>query len=204
MGGLVANPSPTPFPSCQNALISLSESTACVILRDIHGVLPWSGFLLKEDPLRSAAAAGASPLDRYSAGEMPEPGSLSAAFPGAHREGLRLECGDAEFTTLMATEVIRTTDKDGAPLSEWYPGSMKSQGYSAYYSFNRAAANFWDTLFRNIKAFLPTSISPENHRADESQATELRLGESERRATLLFNGADEVALYEGIDLTVEY
>ena len=34
-----------------------------------------------------------------------------------------------------------------------------------------------------------------------SQATEIRIGESERRPTLLFNGYDEVAgLYEGMDL----
>jgi sulfoxide reductase catalytic subunit YedY len=38
-----------------------------------------------------------------------------------------------------------------------------------------------------------------------SQATEIRIGESSRRPTLLFNGYDEVSsLYKDLDLTVNY
>jgi sulfoxide reductase catalytic subunit YedY len=50
------------------------------------------------------------------------------------------------------------------------------------------------------------NVNPEVNHPRWSQATERRIGENGRRATLMFNGyADEVAhLYEGMDLAEYY
>ena len=62
----------------------------------------------------------------------------------------------------------------------------------------------WQSLAANEYGFYAT-VNPAVDHPRWSQATEIRIGESERRPTLLFNGYDEVAdLYEGMDLTVEY
>ena len=62
----------------------------------------------------------------------------------------------------------------------------------------------WNSIAPQEYGFL-ANVNPSVDHPRWSQATEIRLGDSERRPTLLFNGYDEVAsLYEGIDLMVEY
>jgi len=62
----------------------------------------------------------------------------------------------------------------------------------------------WNSIAPQEYGFL-ANVNPSVDHPRWSQATEIRLGDSERRPTLLFNGYNEVAsLYEGIDLTVEY
>jgi hypothetical protein len=58
----------------------------------------------------------------------------------------------------------------------------------------------------SMKVPAPELINPEVPHPRWSQATEQRLGESGRRATLPFNGyADQVAhLYSGMDLRINY
>jgi sulfoxide reductase catalytic subunit YedY len=60
---------------------------------------------------------------------------------------------------------------------------------------------FWSEIAPNEYGFF-ANVNPEVDHPRWSQATELRVGESKRRPSLLFNGyEDQVAsLYEGLDL----
>jgi len=62
----------------------------------------------------------------------------------------------------------------------------------------------WNSLAPKEYGFY-ANVNPAVDHPRWSQATEIRIGESERRPTILFNGYDEVAgLYEGMDLTKEF
>ena len=64
---------------------------------------------------------------------------------------------------------------------------------------------FWETLAPDEYPF-ESNVNPAVPHPRWSQATERRIGELTRRATLPFNGyADQVAsLYQGMDLRVNY
>ena len=173
-------------------------------------VLPWSGFLLK-GPLEGVQPLPEAKFVAFESVFRPEemPRQISQrGFPWPYREGLRLDVAMHELT-LMATEMYSEplSKQDGAPLRvvvPWKYGLKSPKAIQRIILSIEQPPIFWDTLAPQEYGFLANVNPAENH-PRWSQATELRLGESERRATLLFNGYDEVAsLYEGIDLTVEY
>jgi sulfoxide reductase catalytic subunit YedY len=63
----------------------------------------------------------------------------------------------------------------------------------------------WSTIAPNEYGFY-ANVNPGQSHPRWSQATERRIGDLDRRDTLLFNGyADQVAvLYEGMDLSINF
>jgi sulfoxide reductase catalytic subunit YedY len=64
---------------------------------------------------------------------------------------------------------------------------------------------FWKTVSPKIYGFY-SNVNPNVAHTPWEQATERRIGELQRRPTLMFNGyADQVAhLYNGMDLNLSY
>jgi len=173
-------------------------------------VLPWSGFLLRElleevQPLPEAKFVAFESVLRPE--EMPGQVSLQN-YPWPYQEGLRLDEA-MHSLTLMATGMYSEplSKQNGAPLrvvAPWKYGFKSPKAIQRITLTAEQPSTLWNSLAPQEYGFL-ANVNPAVDHPRWSQATELLLGESERRATLLFNGYDEVAsLYEGTDLRIEY
>ena len=210
VSGLVANPVTFTIPE----LIERFEIVERIYrMRCVEGysmVLPWSGFLLRElleevQPLPEAKFVAFESVLRPE--EMPGQISLRT-YPWPYQGGLRLDEAMHNLT-IMATGMYSEplSKQNGAPLRvvvPWKYGFKSPKAIQRITLTVEQPPTLWNTLAPQEYGFL-ANVNPAVDHPRWSQATELRLGESERRATLLFNGYDEVAsLYEGTDLRFEY
>jgi len=173
-------------------------------------VIPWTGFslaeLLKEvQPLGSARYVRFETL--YSPDQMP--GQKDASLPWPYTEGLRLDEAMHNLT-LLATGLYGKPllPQDGAPVRlvvPWKYGFKSIKSIVKIELTEKQPATFWNTLSPNEYGFY-ANVNPAVDHPRWSQKTEQRIGETQRRDTLLFNGyAEEVAsLYAGMDLTKYY
>ena len=210
VSGLVANPIST---SIQGLIDHFKIVERTYRMRCVEGysmVLPWSGFLLKDlleevQPLPEAKFVAFESVLRPE--EMPGQVSLEN-YPWPYREG-RLLDEAMHSLSLMATGMYSEplSKQNGAPLRVVVPWKYGFKSPKAIQRITLTAEQpptLWNTLAPQEYGFL-ANVNPAVDHPRWSQATELRLGDSERRPTLLFNGYNEVAsLYEGIDLTVAY
>lgn len=173
-------------------------------------VLPWQGFqlnkLLKDiEPLPEARFVQFQSVFRPD--EMPSQVSLSY-YPWPYSEGLRLDEAMHPLT-ILATGMYEEplTKQNGAPIRlvvPWKYGFKSIKSIARISLVAEQPPTLWQSLASNEYGFY-ANVNPAVDHPRWSQATEIRIGESERRATLLFNGYDEVAdLYKDMDLTVEY
>jgi len=173
-------------------------------------VIPWSGFplasLLKEvEPTSDAKYV------RFETVYRPEemPGLKSPFYSWPYQEGLRLEEAMNELT-LRATGLYGepNTPQNGAPLRLVVPWKYGFKSIKAIVKIELVAeqpATLWNTAAPNEYGFY-SNVNPNVNHPRWSQATERRIGEFERRPTLMFNGyGEQVAhLYDGMDLSVYY
>ena len=173
-------------------------------------VLPWQGFklnqLLKEiEPLPEARYIQFQSV--YRPDEMPGQVSLDY-YPWPYSEGLRLDEAMHPLT-ILATGMYKEplTKQNGAPIRlvvPWKYGFKSIKSIARISLVAEQPPTLWQSLAPNEYGFY-ANVNPAVDHPRWSQATEIRIGESERRSTLLFNGYDEVAdLYEGMDLKKEY
>lgn len=173
-------------------------------------VLPWQGFqlnkLLKDiEPLPEARFVQFQSVFRPD--EMPGQVSLSY-YPWPYSEGLRLDEAMHPLT-ILATGMYEEplSKQNGAPIRlvvPWKYGFKSIKSIARISLVAEQPPTLWQSLASNEYGFY-ANVNPAVDHPRWSQATEIRIGESERRATLLFNGYDEVAdLYKDMDLTVEY
>jgi sulfoxide reductase catalytic subunit YedY len=173
-------------------------------------VLPWQGFqlnkLLKDiEPLPEARFVQFQSVFRPD--EMPGQVSLSY-YPWPYSEGLRLDEAMHPLT-ILATGMYEEplSKQNGAPIRlvvPWKYGFKSIKSNARISLVAEQPPTLWQSLASNEYGFY-ANVNPAVDHPRWSQATEIRIGESERRATLLFNGYDEVAdLYKDMDLTVEY
>ena len=173
-------------------------------------VLPWSGFLLR-DLLEEVQPLSEVKYVAFESVLRPEemPGQISLdVFPWPYQEGLRMDEALHDLTILATGMYAEPLSKqNGAPLRvvvPWKYGFKSSKAIQRIMLTDEQPSTFWNSVAPQEYGFL-ANVNPAVDHPRWSQATEIRLGDSERRPTLLFNGYDEVAsLYEGIDLTVEY
>ena len=210
VSGLVANPVTYTIPELIERFKIVERTYRMRCVEGYSMVLPWSGFLLSElleevQPLPEAKFVAFESVLRPE--EMPGQVSLRT-YPWPYQEGLRLDEAMHNLT-IMATGMYSEplSKQNGAPLRVVVPWKYGFKSPKAIQRITLTAEQpptLWNTLAPQEYGFL-ANVNPSVDHPRWSQATELRLGEGERRPTLLFNGYDEVAsLYEDIDLTVEY
>lgn len=160
-------------------------------------VIPWLGFplskILKEvEPLGSAKfVAFQTALDEE---KMP---NLSHMFPWPYSEGLRLNEAMHDLAILVTGLYGNLLPiQDGAPIRlavPWKYGFKSIKSIVKIDLVEDMPRTLWSTVAPDEYGFY-ANINPEVPHPRWSQATERRIGELERRDTLLFNGyAEEVS-----------
>lgn len=208
--GLVANPQTI---TMDELLERYKVDEYVYRMRCVEGwsmVLPWQGFQLKKllediEPLPEARYIQFQSVFRPE--EMPGQVSLDN-YPWPYSEGLRLDEA-LHPLTILATGLYDEplAKQNGAPIRvvvPWKYGFKSIKSVARISLVAEQPPTLWQSLAANEYGFY-ANVNPAVDHPRWSQATEIRIGESERRSTLLFNGYDEVAdLYKDMDLRLEY
>ena len=173
-------------------------------------VVPWIGIPLSKlldlvQPMGSAKyVAFQTLLD-----PQRMPGQRNAVLEWPYVEGLRMDESMHPLTILAVGLYGRMLPpQNGAPLRLIVPWKYGFKGIKSIVNITLVStqpATTWNQQAPGEYGFF-ANVNPEVPHPRWSQATEQRLGESGRRATLAFNGyADQVAhLYSDMDLRVNY
>jgi sulfoxide reductase catalytic subunit YedY len=173
-------------------------------------VIPWIGIPLSRlidlvEPMESAKyMAFQTLLD-----PQRMPGQKNAVLDWPYVEGLRMDEAMHPLTILAVGLYGRALPpQNGAPLRLIVPWKYGFKGIKSIVKISLVSSQpptTWNRQAPGEYGFF-ANVNPEVPHPRWSQATEQRLGESGRRATLPFNGyADQVAhLYSGMDLRVNY
>jgi sulfoxide reductase catalytic subunit YedY len=131
------------------------------------------------------------------------PGDSSLPFP--YFEGLRLDEAMHDLTVLATGLYGKPLPaQDGAPIRlvvPWKYGFKSAKSIVKIELIADMPSSFWPTLASDEYGFY-ANVNPNVDHPRWSQASERRIGDFQRRPTLMFNGYDQVAsLYQGMDLT---
>ncbi len=170
-------------------------------------VIPWLGFPLGR-LLQDVQPKPEAKFIRFESLYDPEqmPGDKSLPFP--YFEGLRLDEAMHDLT-ILATGLYGKPlpPQDGAPIRlvvPWKYGFKSAKSILNIDLMAEMPPTFWSTLTPKEYGFY-ANVNPNVDHPRWSQSSERRIGEFQRRPTLMFNGYDQVApLYEGMDLTKLY
>jgi sulfoxide reductase catalytic subunit YedY len=169
-------------------------------------VVPWAGFSLSKllamvEPRSDAKYVAFQTLhdpDRM-------PGQLTPILEWPYVEGLRLDEAMHPLT-ILATGLYgrELPPQDGAPVRLVVPWKYGFKGIKSIVKISLVESQpptSWNRYAADEYGFY-ANVNPEVDHPRWSQATEQRIGEHGRRATLMFNGyAEQVAgLYAGMDL----
>ncbi len=173
-------------------------------------VIPWNGFELNKllaevEPMTSAKyVAFTTLLDQEQF-----PGQNSSFYPWPYTEGLRLDEAMHRLT-LIATGLYGEVlpNPNGAPLRlvvPWKYGFKSIKAIVKIELTETQPATLWNTIAPEEYGFY-SNVNPNVDHPRWSQRTERRIGELDRRDTLMLNGYEEevASLYSGMDLSVNY
>ncbi len=182
-------------------------------LRCVEGwsmVIPWNGFTLS----KLLNEVGVQPEAKYvrfttllDPDQMPAQQTGFSAWP--YVEGLRLDEAMHDLTILAGGLYGKPIPpQNGAPLRlvvPWKYGFKSIKAIVKIELVSEQPVSYWTYAAPQEYGFY-SNVNPNVSHPRWSQETERRLGENERRATLMFNGYEnEVSyLYEGMDLQVNY
>ncbi len=173
-------------------------------------VIPWLGF-----PLSKLLAAVEPTADakyvRFETITAPDemPGQKDQSFPWPYQEGLRMDEAMHDLTILstgMYGGELPAQNGGGIRLVvPWKYGFKSAKALVKIELVASQPATMWNMIASNEYGFY-SNVNPNVDHPRWSQATERRIGETDRRLTLMFNGyEDQVAdLYKGMDLEVNY
>jgi len=173
-------------------------------------VIPWMGFplsaLLNEvEPTSDARYVNFVTVNRPE--EMP--GMKQVFFDWPYLESLRLDEAMNDLT-ILSTGLYgkQILPQNGAPIRlvvPWKYGFKSGKSIVKIELVQDRPATFWIMAGPNEYGYY-ANVNPEVDHPRWSQAIERRIGESDRRDTLMFNGyAEEVAhLYDGMDLRINF
>src|SRR6266498_1180050 len=197
----------------EDLLAKFTQEERIYRLRCVEGwsmVIPWTGFtlasLLKEvEPTSDAKFVRFETIMRHS--EMK--GQGNEFYPWPYEEGLRLDEAMHNLT-ILATGLygMSLPNGDGAPIRLVVPWKYGIKSIKAIVKIELTATQpntFWTTVSPKIYGFY-SNVNPNVNHTPWEQASERRIGDLQRRPTLMFNGyADQVAhLYDGMDLDLSY
>lgn len=197
----------------EDLLSKFTQEERIYRLRCIEGwsmVIPWTGFplasLLKEvEPTSGAKFVRFETILRHS--EMK--GQGNQFYPWPYEEGLRLDEAMHDLT-ILATGLygMSLPNQNGAPIRLVVPWKYGIKSIKAIVKIELTAtqpSTFWKTVSPKIYGFY-SNVNPNVAHTPWDQATERRIGELNRRPTLMFNGyGNQVAhLYDGMNLDLSY
>lgn len=209
VGGMVQNPK---IYSLED-LLKFEQKERVYRLRCVEAwsmVIPWTGFELGDllhqaDPMTSARYVRFVTL----MDKARMPGEGDPLYPWPYNEGLRLDEA-MQRLTILATGLYGKPlpNPDGAPLRlvvPWKYGFKSIKAIVKIELTDQKPETFWNDISPKEYGFY-SNVNPNVDHPRWSQATERRIGEFNRRDTLMFNGySEEVAsLYTGMDLKVNY
>lgn len=169
-------------------------------------VIPWNGFSLsallnRVEPLASAKYVAFTTL--LDPKRMPNQETSVLNWP--YVEGLRMDEAMHPLT-LLASGIYgkELPPQNGAPLRLVVPWKYGFKGIKSIVKIElteKEPASTWNLAAPREYGFY-SNVNPDVKHPRWSQATEQRIGESRRRATLMFNGyAEQVgSMYAGMDL----
>lgn len=210
IGGLVHKPQTI---AIEDILKRYPSEERIYRLRCVEGwsmVIPWLGFPLRKlladvEPMANARYVRFETL--YDPEQMPGQRDRWYAWP--YVEGLRLDEAMHDLT-ILSTGLYGTVllPQNGAPLRLVVPWKYGFKSIKSIVAIDLVAdqpTSLWMAAAPHEYGFY-ANVNPNVPHPRWSQATERRIGEFERRPTLLFNGyADQVAhLYNGMDLRANY
>jgi sulfoxide reductase catalytic subunit YedY len=173
-------------------------------------VIPWNGFPLSQ-VLKEVEPTSDAKFVRFETVLRPEemPGQKSPFYPWPYQEGLRLDEAMHDLT-ILATGLygLPMPNPDGAPIRLVVPWKYGFKSIKSIVKIELVAdqpSTLWSTVGPNEYGFY-SNVNPNRPHPRWSQASERRIGELQRRPTLMFNGyAEQVAsLYNGMDLDQNY
>ncbi len=169
-------------------------------------VIPWAGYSLSKlldrvEPLSNAKYVAMETLvDRK---QMP--GLATGGIDWPYVEGLRLDEAMHPLTILASGLYGRALPpQDGAPLRLVVPWKYGFKGIKSIVKITlveNQPRTSWSSLAPHEYGFY-ANVNPHHDHPRWSQADELRIGETARRPTLMFNGYEKQVsgLYAGMDL----
>ncbi|MBA3459264.1 MAG: protein-methionine-sulfoxide reductase catalytic subunit MsrP [Deltaproteobacteria bacterium] len=211
VGGLCAKPRTFDM----DMLVRLSSPEERIYrMRCVEGwsmVIPWVGYSLS----KLLAAVEPTSAARYVAFEtlldpsrMPNQ-SNDSVLDWPYLEGLRIDEAMHPLT-ILATGIYgqKMPPQDGAPIRLVVPWKYGFKGIKSIVKItlvDKEPPTTWNRSAPDEYGFY-ANVNPNHDHPRWSQATERRIGESDRRPTLMFNGyADQVAsLYAGMDLDAQF
>jgi methionine sulfoxide reductase catalytic subunit len=173
-------------------------------------VIPWEGFMLSS-LLKAIEPTSDAKYVRFETLMDKEQmqGQGSPFYPWPYQEGLRLDEAMNDLT-ILATGLYGEPlpAQDGGPIRLVVPWKYGFKSIKAIVKIELTAERpntMWATIAPKEYGFY-ANVNPEVDHPRWSQASERRIGELSRRATLMFNGyGEQVAhLYDGMDLTLHY
>lgn len=173
-------------------------------------VIPWMGFPLAK-LLNEVEPTSAARYVRFETILDPEemPGQKQPWYPWPYQEGLRLDEAQHDLT-ILATGLYggELPAQNGGGIRLVVPWKYGFKSIKAVIKIELVAEQpetMWSMIAPNEYGFY-ANVNPEVDHPRWSQASERRIGEIQRRKTLMFNGyADQVAsLYAGMDLRKNY
>ncbi len=210
IGGLVHKPQTI---AIEDILKRYPSEERIYRLRCVEGwsmVIPWLGFPLRNlladvEPMANARYVRFETL--YDPEQMP--GQRDRWYTWPYVEGLRLDEAMHDLTILSAGLYGNPLlPQNGAPLRLVVPWKYGFKSIKSIVKIDLVAdqpTSLWMAAAPHEYGFY-ANVNPNVPHPRWSQATERRIGEFERRPTLMFNGyADQVAhLYAGMDLRANY
>jgi len=182
-------------------------------LRCVEGwsmVIPWLGFPLAE-LLNQVEPTSEAKYVRFETAYIPEqmPGQKSKWFQWPYVEGLRLDEAMHDLTILSTGLYGKDLlSQNGAPVRlvvPWKYGFKSIKSIVKIELVAKLPVSFWMAADPKRYGFF-SNVNPNVQHQRWSQATERRVGELERRKTLMLNGYEEevAPLYAGQDLNKDF
>jgi sulfoxide reductase catalytic subunit YedY len=173
-------------------------------------VIPWAGYSLSK-LLEAVEPLGEAKYVAFETLRDPKrmPGQRSEVLEWPYVEGLRMDEAMHPLTLLASGLYGRSLPpQDGAPIRLVIPWKYGFKGIKSIVKIKLVAAQprtTWSEYAPREYGFY-ANVNPHVDHPRWSQATEQRIGETGRRATLMFNGYEEQVghLYAGMNLRANY
>jgi sulfoxide reductase catalytic subunit YedY len=207
--GLVNNPITY---TMEDILSKFTQEERIYRLRCVEGwsmVIPWMGFPISSLLAEVEPTAEAKYLRFETVWDPTMPNINSRSFPFPYNEGLRMDEAMHNLA-ILATGLYGKPlpPQDGAPIRLIVPWKYGFKSVKSIVKIELVAeqpATLWNRVAPHEYGFY-ANVNPNVAHPRWSQATERRIGELNRRDTLMFNGyeADVAGLYAGMDLAENY